>query len=75
MSDEVHPDNRPLTLAEMFQRIAVLADHNHLDKVLMAMDHARIAVELEIDRQRPGYSMDRLMGLVSKDWKEGKRND
>ena len=70
---DIHPNNRPLTISEMFQRLAVMADGNHLEEVLAGMDYARAAIEVEIDRQRPGYSMDKLLGLARKDWHEGER--
>ena len=72
--DSVHPNGRPLTIPEMFDRLAVMARQtNDLESLLPGIDHVRQSVEIEIDRQRPGWSMDRLLGLARTDYQNGER--
>ena len=71
----IHPDNRPLTIPEMLGLLKSAAERGELENLLSGLDHVRMSVESAIERKRPGWTIDRLLGLVSKDWKEGKRND
>lgn len=65
MSDNIHPDGRPLTIAEMFKRLAVMAvmaERGELESLLPGIEHVQIEVKLAIDGKRPGWWVDEILG-------------
>lgn len=62
MSDNIHPNNRPLTIAEMFKRLAVMAERGELESLLPGIEHVQIEVKLALDGKRPGYWIDEFLG-------------
>ncbi len=56
------PD-RPMTLPQMLRRSAdMLESSNDRDAALIAVRHTLQEVELAIDKRRPGFLMDELLG-------------
>ncbi len=54
---------RPLTLSEMLRRSAdMLESSNDRDAALIAVRHTLQEVEMAIDKRRPGFLLDQLLG-------------
>ncbi len=67
MNDEVHPLGRPLTIPEMFRRLAVMAEQTEdYETLLPGISHVETEVRLAIDGKRPGWWVDQFLG-TSKD--------
>lgn len=65
MTDNIHPDGRPLTIAEMFHRLAAMAERGELESLLPGIEHVQTEVKLAIDKKRPGWWLDQLLGTPS----------
>ncbi len=55
-----------MTNAEMLRALADLADRVELEDLLSRVRTFALMLELQIERKRPGYQMDQIVG-VSKD--------
>lgn len=72
MPDSIHPNNRPLTIPEMFRRLAVMAENtDDYTTLLPGISHVETEVRLAIDGKRPGWWLDQLLGTSSKEHAHG----